>query len=134
LRIFAAAREACAPVAGRPVPIAQIGSYAMTSRSASARAFPPAITGRTAARTWRSRTASVDPAANSFSDSPTHSTIRRSASKTRTSFFATRRSSSPWSRRTSEWPTIDPAAMPRSIVTEVWPVNAPRSSQCTSCA
>ncbi len=120
----ACASCAISGVAVRPVPIAQTGSYAMTSRSCR---------GRT--DTWRSRTLSVSPASRSASVSPTHAMTARPASSAASARRRTVSSVSPKSCRRSEWPTIAPVTpSSSSIGADTSPVNAPSSSQWTFCA
>src|SRR5581483_11138855 len=121
---------ACAAVAVRPVPIAQTGSYAMTSsaiRSAVRRSKPSLI--------CRSSTPNVSLRSRSSSVSPTHTIGVSSAPIAATILRLTIASLSPNSRRRSECPTITYSA-PASLIipADTSPVNAPSFSQYRSWA
>src|SRR5512132_2684143 len=100
-RISSTTRPASPGPAVRPVPIAQMGSYATTTDRANDASTPP-----NARRTCWVTVASVPPASRSSSVSPTHRIGVMPCAKTDRSFLFTRTSSSPKSWRRSECPTI----------------------------
>ncbi len=92
-------RSASSGVAARPVPIAQIGSYAITTRSSEG-------TSASAARTWDSTQGSVRPSALISRLSPTQRITRRFAASAARTFRFTSASVSWKCCRRSECPTI----------------------------
>src|SRR3954454_21447064 len=101
LLISPCACRACPADAVWPVPIAQTGSYAITSRSCGP-------TASFSASTWMRSTSSVCPDSRSSSDSPTQAITRSPPSRPATVRLATVSSVSPKYCRRSEWPTIAP--------------------------
>src|SRR5581483_395317 len=92
----ACASWAISGVAVLPVPIAQTGSYAITSSGCGS-----------SAETWRRRTASVSPASRSDSSSPTQAITRSPAARAAAARRAVVSSVSPKYCRRSEWPTSE---------------------------
>ena len=112
-------------VAVRPVPIAQTGSYAMTSFAQSA-----AVTSLRPTFIWRTMTSSSLPASRSSSVSPTQTMAVRPAAIAALARRLTVSSVSPKYWRRSLWPMMTyfaPASS--SIPVEISPVYAPDSFQ-----
>mmetsp|Transcript_8696 Transcript_8696/g.22505 ORF Transcript_8696/g.22505 Transcript_8696/m.22505 type:complete len:241 (+) Transcript_8696:548-1270(+) len=121
---------ACSGVAVRPVPMAQTGSYAITTRFSSS-ALMPARPFSSCALT----TALVVPPSRSSLSSPMHRMALRPASSTFFVLALISASSSPKIERRSECP-VSTCEQPTDeiIGMEVAPVNAPLSSVQQSCA
>src|SRR3954451_4855751 len=121
---------ACSGVAFLPVPIAQIGSQAITtspSRSACTFSSPSC--------TWWRSLRSVSPASRSSSVSPTHSNGTSPASSAAGTFACSARSVSPKSCRRSECPrTVPCTSSSLSIRGLTSPVNGPSGASCMFCA
>src|SRR5437660_2495407 len=123
-RITSIVAPAWAGSALRPVPIAQTGSYAMTSRSTTS-----AVSGCSAAESCRRHTVSVWPESSSSSRSPMQTITLRPNSSAATALWATCWSVSPKRARRSEWPVITQPHQPASMAADTSPVYAPDRSQ-----
>mmetsp|Transcript_8704 Transcript_8704/g.8276 ORF Transcript_8704/g.8276 Transcript_8704/m.8276 type:complete len:262 (-) Transcript_8704:153-938(-) len=129
LRISACVFCACSGVAVRPVPIAQMGSYATTTFSQSSLVKTSAY-----ALIWGKTNSLVVPASRDSSGSPQHAITLRPLSSAYLAFLATSSLGSPFPRR-SECPiTTQPTPISASISAEVSPVNAPFPCTQQSCA
>src|SRR3954454_8770521 len=121
---------ACSGVATFPVPIAQIGSYAVTTSCRR-----PSGTFSSASWTWWRSLRWVSPASCSSSDSPTHSIGWSPASRAAGTFSCSARSVSLKYCRRSEWPSSTPFTPSSAIIgAETSPVYAPSGSWCMFCA
>mmetsp|Transcript_45132 Transcript_45132/g.109845 ORF Transcript_45132/g.109845 Transcript_45132/m.109845 type:complete len:231 (-) Transcript_45132:393-1085(-) len=119
-RMEACVSCACSGVAVRPVPIAQIGSYAMTTFSQSSFVKTSAY-----ALIWGKTKSFVVPASRFSRGSPQHAMTERPLSNAYLALAATSPSGSPFPRR-SEWPTTThPTPISVSISALVSPVKAP---------
>src|SRR5580692_1085164 len=129
-RMNAIASCACSGVATLPVPIAHIGSYAITT-SASRSLGTFARSSRTCWRSLRS----VSSLSRSSSVSPTHRIGVSPAASAAGTFSASALSVSPNSARRSECPSTTPrTSSSHSIGAEISPVYAPSGSWCMFCA
>ena len=120
-RIAPQTSPACSAVAVLPVPIAQIGSYAMTTFLISSTATPCS-----AILICLRMTSMVTSCSRSVSDSPTHRIGRRPFSSATRTFLLQASSVSLKYWRRSEWPMmtyLTPSSL--SISAEISPVNAP---------
>src|SRR5512144_3197962 len=125
-RISAIASCACSGVAVRPVPIAQIGSYAITTSPRRSSG-----TSERSASIWRVRIPSVSSESRCDSFSPTQRIGCRPAPSATGTFRARASSLSAKCWRRSEWPRITPSTpSSTSIGAETSPVKAPSGSSC----